>query len=163
AFEPDPLIFNFLKENISKNKIKNVTLNEKAVWISNDILNFASEGADGGNLEAGGNTKVEAVRLKDILHKHKEIDFLKMDIEGAETEVLIDCKDSLGNVKNVFIEYHSFIEKNQNVSDILEILNKSGFRYFVENAAPRMAPFINISKPGQSMDMQLNIFGYRTS
>jgi len=32
---------------------------------------------------------------------------LKIDIEGAEYDVLKDCEDSLENVKNIFVEYHS--------------------------------------------------------
>lgn len=65
-----------------------------------------------------------------------------MDIEGAETEVLKDCENSLKNVNNIFIEYHSFIDKEQNLDLVLSILAKNGFRYFVKSAVHNKYPFL---------------------
>ena len=54
-------------------------------------------------------TTVTCVRLKDLLDD--DIDFLKIDIEGAEYAVLKDCSDDLTNVKNLFVEYHGTYQK----------------------------------------------------
>jgi len=87
---------------------------------------------------------------------------LKIDIEGAEYEVLMDCRDSLLNVKNIFIEYHSFNISDQNLSEILQILQKNKFRYFIKSPNNKDAPLINKkSKFNPAMDLQLNIFGYK--
>ena len=50
---------------------------------------------------------------------------LKIDIEGAEFEVLDDCKNHLNNIENIFIEYHSSNKKPQQLHDILENNKKS--------------------------------------
>ena len=37
---------------------------------------------------------------------------MKLDIEGAEYKVLKDIADNLGNVNNMFIEYHGTFDQN---------------------------------------------------
>ena len=87
---------------------------------------------------------------------------LKMDIEGAESAVIIDCDESLRNVRNIFIEYHSYLNSEQNLSEILRILERNNFRYFINQDSGRKQPFINhTNKSVPGMDLQLNIFGYR--
>ena len=50
---------------------------------------------------------------------------LKMDIEGAETDVIADCHDALANVHNVFIEYHSYVDHPQGLASIINTLEKT--------------------------------------
>lgn len=59
----------------------------------------------GGAWTAGGTRiRVEARRLCAWLEE--PVDFLKMDIEGPEVEVLEECGDRLKNVRSLFCEYH---------------------------------------------------------
>jgi FkbM family methyltransferase len=124
AFEPDKNIFETLKENIEINNLKNkITLINKAVWKSEESLNFLPDNSDGGKIDNTENTetqKIKAVRLKDFI-KDNEVDFLKIDIEGSEFEVIKDCEEILGNVKNIFLEYHSYTSKEQEIDEILLI------------------------------------------
>lgn len=163
AFEPDPNIAKILKQNIVNNHIDSVELINKAVWINNGKVNISLEGADGASIHSNKNlVKVECVRLKEFLENEIKIDLLKMDIEGAEYEVILDCRDSLKNVDNIFIEYHSFNDSPQRLSEILSILEKNNFRYFIKPVNDRGIPFVNrTNKNNPSMDLQLNIFGYR--
>ncbi|NOX17186.1 MAG: FkbM family methyltransferase [Chlorobi bacterium] len=163
AFEADPKIFSILKENLSKNGIENVELFNKAVWINDEGVEFGIEGADGSSVFSKENTvRVESIRLKKLLSEEDEIDLLKMDIEGAEANVIPDCVEELGKVKNLFIEYHTFIGKEQNLAEVLSILEKSGFRYFIKQEADRKIPFVNrTNKNNPQMDLQLNIYAYR--
>lgn len=163
AFEADPKIAKILKENITNNNIEDIIIIPKAVWIDNLGIEFATEGSDGASIYgAGEKTKVETVRLKEILEKYQVIDMLKIDIEGAEYEVIKDCSNSLSNVSNVFIEYHSFPNQAQKLGELLEILTENGFSYYINSPNDRPSPFINHQYKGnQSMDLQLNIFGYR--
>lgn len=162
AFEADEKIAAVLKENIGH--LKDVELLQNAVWINDEMLTFNSEGADGGSLVGSFDNKqqVKALRLKNLLENDEEIDFLKMDIEGAESEVIKDCADSLGNVKNVFIEYHSFKNREQDLDEILRILRINGFRYFMETINKPANPFIQINN-ADPMDLQVNIFGIKSS
>ena len=161
AFEADPMIANILKSNLPKNNINNVEVINKAVWIDNNGIEFGSEGADGGSINANNNKiKIESTRLKSFLDKEEKIDLLKIDIEGAEYQVLKDCARSLNNVQNLFVEYHSWNIENQKLSEILKIFEDSGFRYYIEDIGKRKQPFINHAKE-QNMDLQLNIFGVK--
>jgi FkbM family methyltransferase len=162
AFEADKNIANILSVNLQKNNIKDVTVISSAVWVHDDGVQFSTEGSDGGSiLGLDGKIKVPSVRLKSILEKSINIiDLLKIDIEGAEYEVIKDCDKSLDNVKNIFIEYHSWNNSPQNLSEILAILEQNSFRYFVNGICGRSQPFINKGED-QNMDLQLNIFGIK--
>lgn len=164
AFEPDKKIFDYLKYNVNSFAFKDINLINKGLWEEETILKFYSEGADGGRLAKGTDKKklieIETVKLSPYL-KNTEVDFLKIDIEGAETEVLLECQNELKNVKNIFIEYHSFTKQTQTLSTILNILEKNNFRYYIEHIGVRSThPFCSI-KDYEGFDNQLNIFGYR--
>jgi FkbM family methyltransferase len=162
AFEADKDIYEILAQNTSY--LTDVTLYNKAVWISDDILSFQADGADGGSLIADGtNIKtIQGIRLKRFLEDCEErIDFLKMDIEGAEVAVIKDCNEILSKIDNIFIEYHSFSKEKQSLGDILCVLSDNGFRYYIKEVCKtKRNPFIN-SFRNQMMDMQIEIYGYR--
>jgi FkbM family methyltransferase len=165
AFEADPNIAKILKGNLEKNNCADIEVIDKAVWINNDGIELSLEGADGASIYSKVNvTKVPSVRLKDLIEEENKIDMLKIDIEGAEYEVLKDCQNSLSNVENIFIEYHSFSNSNQNLSEILSILEKNNFRYFIKPVNDREIPFINrTNKSNPAMDLQLNIYAYKNA
>lgn len=103
--------------------------------------------------------EVQTLRLKDLLSE--KIDFLKIDIEGPEYDILKDCGESLNNVENIFVEYHSFSEKPQMIGELLLILKKAGFKVYLKEAWENMKnPYIDKNSP-YYFDLQLNIFGYR--
>lgn len=162
AFEADPEIFKYLEENIRRNGIEDVDLRNQAAWYENTTLRFFQEGADGGHIATGGDSKgvdVPAVNLADLLQK-ESFDFLKMDIEGAEEIVLPICRDYLNGVSYIFVEYHSRLTEPQRLHEIMDILAKAGFRIHVQGHSTANSPFL--SKPTHAgFDLQLNIFGNR--
>jgi FkbM family methyltransferase len=164
AFEPDEANFNLLKKNIQSFGLQDVSIKKEAVWIKETELNFSNEGTMASKIEHvtyGNARKVKAIRLKDQLNK--KIDFLKIDIEGAEFEVLKDIKDNLHYVQNMFFEYHGNFEQNKELLEIFEIITKAGFSYYIKEAAQiYRAPFTakNIKREG-ACDIQLNIFCFR--
>jgi len=162
AFEADPYIVKIFENNLKRNNIfDNIEIINSAVWIDNNGLEFSCEGADGGSIYGSNNKiKVKSVKLKEYLENEKEIDFLKIDIEGAEYEVLKDCANSLHCVRHIFIEYHSFVNDHQKLSEILTILEKNGFRYYIQNLKKINSPFVNQNSDNK-MDLQLNIFGVK--
>lgn len=164
AFEPDNKVFKVLKNNIKAFGFTDVTPVKKACWNSETTLQFYSEGADAGRAAKDFDSKniieVETISLRSYVDK--KVDFLKIDIEGAENEVLHDISDLLINVDRIFVEYHSFIGKEQVLSEILSILKSAGFRVNVQHIGVYSSnPFIAISDYNQ-MDLQLNIYGYRS-
>ena len=70
--------------------------------------------------------EVECVPLSDYLQG--SVDFLKLDIEGAEDAVLEEAASMLGNVRNLFCEFHEgpgFARGR--LAKILGILDTAGF------------------------------------
>ena len=162
AFEAVPEIADVLSSNL--NNINGIEVINKAVWINNDGIEISLEGADAASIYGNKNkVKVYSVRLKDLIDNEEKIDMLKIDIEGAEIDVMKDCKESLNNIENIFIEYHSFINQNQQLDEILKILTEKNFRYFIKQPVDRNVPFINrTNKNYPDMDLQLNIFAYKS-
>ena len=99
-----------------------------------------------------------ATRLKDYLSE--PIDFLKLDIEGAEREVLLDCAGSLTNVDHLFVEYHGYPGEQQGLADILRVIQAAGFRYHIKDAYLVEHPFVEARRDGH-MPLQLNIFAHK--
>lgn len=162
GFEPDPAIYKTLRNNVRSFRCSNIDLINKAVWINNGSIEFQIEGGFSGRIPKEGDItrliRIPCIRLKDFLDR--EVDFLKIDIEGAEFEVLLDCKDRLVNVKNLFVEYHSHKSEKQNLHTLLEIISESGFRYHIHEAFTRKKPFVD-RELMLGMDLQLDIFAYR--
>ena len=161
AFEPDADVFPVLANNIRRRGYRDVELRQRALWSSETALSFMAEGADGGRIAQSGdprNIVVQTVRLRD--HLDRPVDLLKLDIEGAETEVIADCADLLHNVRHLFVEYHSFEAKPQTLRQLVDCLADAGFRLHFQsiNASPQ--PFLRRNLC-LGMDMQLNIFAFR--
>jgi FkbM family methyltransferase len=163
AFEPDQEVFEVLQKNMTAHKLDDVQLLKQGLWKEETTLTFYSEGADGGriaNNEEGTKESIQTKRLSTYL-TDIHVDFLKIDIEGAECEVLNECKQQLKNVKNIFVEYHSFVNQEQNLDSVLQILREAGFRVYVEHAGIHSEfPYIE-RESALGMDLQLNIYGYR--
>jgi FkbM family methyltransferase len=93
--------------------------------------------------------EVPVQRLGTIMQTlgHRRIDLLKMDIEGAEYEVLNDLLDSGIAVQQLLIEFHHRwpevgITRTKNAIDQL---NKAGYRIFNVSASGEEYGFLNSS------------------
>lgn len=161
CFEPDPNILGCLEVNLEKNDIQGVECVKKAVWTTNAGVNFRTDGADGGAIVTNGNAvHLPSIRLKDELLKHDHIDLLKIDIEGAETEVIMDLAEALQRVKYLYVEYHSFPGQKQTLHELLAMIAAQGFRYYVDRiGVHHMQPFAGLEEA--AMDMQLDIHAIR--
>ena len=164
AFEPDESVIGSLEKNIETYQMHNVELFKKAVWDSNGYLKFYTDEGLGGRLDNDYNNQnpmiVETIRLKDFIGQ-RHIDFLKMDIEGAEYRVIKDCEPVLNQIDNIFIEYHSIVNEEQKLDNILYILKKNGFRYHLSQSFSRDKPFIENILCNEKIDLAINIYGYR--
>ena len=159
AFEPDRKIFQCLNKNIRENKLSNVIAENKAVWHSRMEMDFSPDNADGGRLIESpdkSSKKVETVVLEDYCDR--KVDFLKVDIEGAEWEVLSHSKRCLKNIENLFVEYHSTVNSQQLLPELLALLKDAGFRLNIQSRSSSVfKPFIETA-PYCGFDMHLDIF-----
>lgn len=159
CFEADPNVYEVLSKNTRH--LEHVNVHHKAVWSHNDGLKMELDHADGAHASDQGEV-IPSVRLKEVLAQYDEIDLLKMDIEGAEFEVLRDCKDDLGHVERLFVEIHTFSGQQQGVSEIIQIVEKAGFRYYIEQAGEQKRPLENNWVVGATgMDIQVNLYCVR--
>lgn len=157
AFEPDPQAFEALRTNVTEHGFTGVELINKAVSVRQGKMFFLAEGSWGGRLSENGQTEVATVRLRDFLGG--PVDFLKIDIEGAEADVLTDCADLLPNVEHLFFEYHSEAGARQRLHEILAVVQQAGMRYHLKEAAVRPHPYLTAATVG--FDSQLDVFASR--
>jgi FkbM family methyltransferase len=131
AFEPDPFIFPILRRNLVRNGCDDVVVVQAAVASKQGEATFFCEGADGSRLvsedqRTNDNTVlVRTVALGDYLSD--TVDLLKVDIEGAEFEVLAHLTGRSQNVRNMVVECHL---TNRNVApfaNLLQSLAGAGF------------------------------------
>ena len=95
---------------------------------SSVVMSTVEERVQNGKLNVA-----EATRLSNYIKS--TIDFLKMDVEGAELSVLKELikSDKLRYIKQMAIEYHHHIKEHEDhFSHTLELLEDAGFGYQIE-------------------------------
>jgi FkbM family methyltransferase len=161
GFEPARQTFELLRHNVDSNHLPDVTVRQCAVGDSETPIAFF-ETAVAGSVTAsiraprGGEkpVMVPQVRLSQIIDR--EIDFLKLDVEGAEWNVLNDLVASgrLRSIRQMVIEYHHHIEpEDDRLSAFLLELERHGYGYQL-----RAMPY-GVRRPRQFQD--LLIYAYR--
>ena len=142
VFEPDNHTFSLLTQNLNTNNVQDVEMNNMAISDFDGKLSFYNmEGAKSsvamstikGRIPNGIESIVKATRLSNYINE--TIDFLKMDIEGAELSVLKELvkSDKLKYVKQMVIEYHHHIKEHEDhFSHTLELLEDADFGYQIE-------------------------------
>jgi FkbM family methyltransferase len=160
AIEGDPSHYEMLNKNLKLNKTSNVTAISCMVGSKDMRLLFGSpddyilvSSKDmttnyQGNLykefdETGkaqmGNTTVHLNTLDNLLikeHGINEVNWMKIDVEGAELEVLKGAHTILSNSKRIklLIEIH---DVNKLYKPIVEILNSHNFKIIFEKDGPK--------------------------
>lgn len=164
AFEPDPHIFSALNKNVSLFGYDDIICKNEAVSSRDAALNFLVEGGHSGMITEDINNRntiqIKAIRLRSFLENYENITFLKIDIEGEEAKVIPDIADQLPKIDFLFLEYHSFIDNDQKLGELLNYITDAGMRYYIKEAANKAFPFIN-REIFLKMDLIVNIFCYR--
>lgn len=109
AFEPEDVNFEFLSMNVSDNKAENIVPLKKAVVGNDDKVRdfYLGKVPYYYSFLVKNNRKrvpVECVNINDVMAEYKPTK-LKIDIEGSEWEVLMNCKD-FGGVNQLIFEYN---------------------------------------------------------
>lgn len=140
GFEPDTEVFPYLERNVEKNGLQGVRLVQAALSSKEGLIEFFSDGKYGSSLSEEAfarsdlrwtRSSVSSVRLRSYLDE--PVDFLKMNIEGAEYEVLKNSEEKLDQVKEMVIEYHHLPGLPRNLHKILEILDRHRFEYLIND------------------------------
>jgi FkbM family methyltransferase len=162
GFEPDPTVAACCRENLRAWKIDG-ELHEIAVAGQEGSSWFQPDRADGGRLtpvRPAGSVQSFEVKLKRLsTFLPDAVDLLKLDIEGAEGEVLAEIAPCLPRVKTLFVEWHSRTGAG-GLGEAIGILESAGFDCFVQVVAGPRQPFL-ADRPEQEFAQQLNLYAVR--
>lgn len=149
SIEANPHVFNLLNENIRLNKLDNVILLNYAAYSQKRKINFYLH--DYCNLvnnhygtvidtidkfsykEFNKVIEVEANTLDEIISENKieknRVRWIKIDVEGAEFEVLKGAKNllSVSTKLSILIEIHNLSKGNNYYEEIIKFLSSYGF------------------------------------
>jgi FkbM family methyltransferase len=133
AFEPEPATFELLRENLADSGVECINAAVAAAPGKETLRVPSPSAAEGGATlrlaEGAGWDEIEVttVRLSDCVTG--PVDFLKLDIEGAEREVVDDLArtGAIGHVAELALEYHP--TDDDRLGELLQHLRAAGFRY----------------------------------
>jgi FkbM family methyltransferase len=142
AFEPDPGIHKKLIANIALNGLRNITVLNKGLWSKPGTLKFVGDSIKGYSFMSAekdsGAIDVPVVSLDDELKRLDvaKVDFIKMDVEGAELEAVKGSARTLTeqNVDLAIASYHS-VNGAKTCYELEKILVGLGYR--AETAHPK--------------------------
>ncbi len=143
SFEPDPETFKRLSDHLALNKCSNVTpVNKGLGKEEGEMLLEEGENNSGGNRIAPGqqHNKGKKITLTTLdkfssLQPFKQINFIKIDVEGYEHHVLLGAEETIGKHKpTFFIELVDDFLKDQGSSAkaLVQFLEQK--KYAVTNA-----------------------------
>jgi FkbM family methyltransferase len=142
AFEPNPHAFKLLENNMKVNKINKVELHNVGLYDKETEISFFigdNIGSFVGSLkkERGGNTelKIQTEKLSHYLKSIETVDLIKMDVEGAEINIIDDLLESssITKAKEYIIEFHHNINEGKSMlSSFLHKFESKGFNYNIK-------------------------------
>jgi len=150
CFEPDPNIFPVLKKNIQFNKLNNITLvnaalanrEEERIAFYGSLYQSQPNTLGNSIVQSWGHKnitdegKVQATKLS--LYIDKPVDFLKLDVEGAEHEVFEDIEHKLPLIREFSIEVHETKHNDKkNFDRIVSLLERNNFELEIEHKIMR--------------------------
>jgi hypothetical protein len=92
--------------------------------------------------------KLETLENYIVNNDYRNIDFLKIDTEGYEYEILLGLKNRLKDIKLIMFEHHydNMIKKSYTFEDINKLLIKNNFNKIYKSRMPFRKTFEYIYK-----------------
>lgn len=150
ALEPHPVSFQILEKFCGLNALANVTPMNYACVSEPALLQIETLPVWESNYVRPGEATptshaVEGLPFDTLCERHAigRIDFLKMNIEGAERAALPGCREALSRARHVCIAAHDFRaargegEEFRTLAFVREFLAGAGFRLITRDADPR--------------------------
>ena len=178
SFEASPINFKYLKKKIEENKLKynntEIVLENIALGAENKIIEFNQFNESSSstikdinkeskyykrkfrlinflnNKKTFQKIKIKVSKLKDYIEKNniKKIDFMKIDTEGYEYEILLGLENKIKLVDIIMFEHHydNMIIKNYTFTDINNFLKMNNFNQIYKSKMPFRKTFEYIYK-----------------
>lgn len=178
SFEASPINFKYLKKEIEVNKQRHnnteIVLENTALGAEDKIIEFNQFNESSSstikeidkeskyykrkfrlinflnNKETYQKIKIKISKLKDYIEKNdiKKIDFMKIDTEGYEFEILLGLENKIKLVDIIMFEHHydNMIKKGYTFEDINKLLIKNNFNKIYKSRMPFRKTFEYIYK-----------------
>jgi FkbM family methyltransferase len=141
SFEPQKDMFKHLKNTVESNEYKNISLYQCCLGhkcMTVEMSDILSETDDNGNINLGGigigsGGEICLMKTLDSLDL-PGLDFMKIDVEGAESLVIQGAKTTIEKYKPVIFFEHNIKKLNVFVDDLTSPfyeLSKLGYKTFV--------------------------------
>ena len=155
AFEPNPNSFSLLKKNMEENNLDKVELYNLGLAGNEGEIPFYIDTYNPGTLIGSvkqkrggpGELKVQTSRLSAYIAEHEHVDLVKMDVEGAELEIIEELSASgmMARVKEFIVEYHHNIPgEKPDLSHFLSLFEAEGFFYNIKTGFSNLKSFQDI-------------------
>jgi FkbM family methyltransferase len=132
CFEPFPETFRILSKNVEQNQLHAITCVNQAVAGRSGLRTLMLDSKDPGShsLVIGSSKRtveISCCTLEDIFQRFSllKIDYLKMDCEGAEYEILENATSRLQQIGRISMETHT--TPNRTERDLETLLRGQGF------------------------------------
>lgn len=129
AVEPEPHNYELLVKNIEQNNLKGIVVPvKKAITAKDGDLVFITDEHGGSNIidkDKSNNSSVRTLTLDTLLKENgvEFVDVLKIDIEGAETDIILSAtKATLNLCRYITVEIDS---RNDDMGKIVEKLSET--------------------------------------
>jgi len=184
SFEASPINFEFLKKKIDENKQEynntEIVLENIALGAENKIIEFNQFNESSSstikdinkeskyykrkfrlinflnNKKTFQKIKIKVSKLKDYIEKNniKKIDFIKIDTEGYEFEILLGLENKIKLVDIIMFEHHydNMIKKGYTFENINKLLIKNNFNKIYKSRMPFRKTFEYIYKREESIN-----------
>ena len=135
SFEPVMENYTKLRKNIELSQADNVTAIDKAVFDESNTVQINTTGEHAGEgkhyISENGETTIQTVTAKELIDSAvPNPDSIKIDVEGAEYNVLLGLADLLESLPTLYVEVHpDRMEKRYNYNDeeLKEYLTEMGY------------------------------------
>jgi len=154
AFEPVPVNYKALSNNIKLNKVQNIVAKNIALGTKNETITIrADENSDNPGsynlFDKQGNVTIECRIGDEIVAENESVDFIKIDVEGYESFVIEGLIQTITKHKPVIIfEYDKAYHQKTNLPEnhIFLMLSELGysFQYILNHGLQDMTNFQEI-------------------
>ena len=157
AFEPQRIVFQTLCANMALNSIENVDCKQLVIGASRGYAeipeqDYSVEGNYGGVRanRSGRGERIKRVTLDDCLYWIDRLNFIKIDVEGMESDVIEGARHLIKSHKPIIYMENDQIEKSKNLLELIKsfgykpywhtppLFNKNNFACDTENIYPNI-------------------------
>jgi FkbM family methyltransferase len=109
AVEPEPNNLYLLNQNIQNNPTENITIVSNAIWHEEAMVSISNRGGNSSIVDTEeDSSEVLAITLETLFSTYdiKEVDVMKIDIEGAEFDLIINTPaETLAKINRLVLEF----------------------------------------------------------